>query len=245
MAALDEHKTGHDAMQHIETATANAKSQILENPAGWLVFPKLSSVGRDCGRPRRSQLRRFRTAARRACPSSGGQQPPPHRPLMASHRRGVAQTSPAIPGASHEQATSSAKPWTQAPSHRPLISSQRRGVAQTRPVIPGASHEQAPSPLEAEFLSYLPPRSAGEATETIIETKPARAKLNMALFIISPLTANHLREVNHFGNGESRRPQAGCGLRRAAADRRSDVGQRELGRARRVPRRGGGSRIRR
>jgi hypothetical protein len=39
---------------------------------------------------------------------SGGlasQQRPSHRPLISSHRRGVAQTMPTIPGASHEQPT--------------------------------------------------------------------------------------------------------------------------------------------
>ena len=37
------------------------------------------------------------------------------------------------------------------------------------------------------FLSYLPARSAAGATETAIATKDARARLNMAVFIVMPL----------------------------------------------------------
>jgi hypothetical protein len=38
-------------------------------------------------------------------PAASSQQRPSHWPLISSQRRGVAQTMPTIPGASHEQPT--------------------------------------------------------------------------------------------------------------------------------------------
>jgi hypothetical protein len=95
-----------------------------------------------------TRLRDGRFFAKRARGGRPSQQPPSHRPLISLQRGRVAQTIESIPGASHEQPTSSLTLLAQGPSQRPLSSRQARGVAQNIPMIPGASHEQPKSSLE-------------------------------------------------------------------------------------------------